>query len=362
MALIPLYNIYGSWVLFSEAIQRLARESDKKARGRQARSALVGAMAMIAVAWGLQLADDLDVDIPPVALQAAGYARAVAQLATLGLAFSMMWLVMRKVADEGPVELEEGEDPHPLSRGAAGPAPGFTATALALSLVLGVTVYVARRESLVCGPGASMTTTSIGSGERALYCQKDGVPEGPWRVRTKNGLEEFTYAGGLRLGRYTLWYPDGKTVKERGSLNDKKKTGAWMTYASNGNLLEQKSYSNDVLEGSATKYHPNGKVAEQRAFHQGKLEGKFVAFHENGQKAEEGQYQGGEKVGHWTAWSAQGLVLEDKDYGSKAGGTAAGTTPGGVAGNPQVSGTQPGTAPVQQGPAVASAPRPTGWR
>ena len=344
MALIPIYNVYGSWVLFSQALQRLDSESDKRGRGGQARSALLGAMAMIGASWGLGLASNLGVDIPEVAIQSVGWARAAAELATLGLAFSMMWVVMDKIATDGPVDHEEGEDDHPLSRGPSGPAPGFTGTVMVGLLIFGIVVYVARRESLQCGKGASLTTTSIGSGERALYCQKDGIPEGPWRVRTKNGVEQYNYVGGKMSGPYALYYPDG-TIKVQGSLTDKKKNGTWITFTPDGKKIEMLTYSLDKQEGVSVKYFPDESIAEQREYHLDKLEGKSTAFHPNGKKAEEGVYLGGQKVGRWTTWDVQGQVVEEKDY-AKPGAQPVTTTQG------------PGSQPGEQGGPTETAARP----
>ncbi|HYV47486.1 MAG TPA: hypothetical protein VFA20_21650 [Myxococcaceae bacterium] len=359
LALIPLYNVYGSWVLFSEAFQRLESESDKPGRGRQAKSALMGAMAMIGATWGLQLASDLGLEIPEIAVQASGWARSAAELATLGLGFFMMRAVIRKVGEEGPVDLEEGEDPYPLSRGTAGPGPRLTLTVMVGLLVFGIAVYVSKRESLECGKGGSLTTTSVGSGERALYCQRDGFPEGPWRVRTKNGLEQFNYTGGKILGPYTLFYPDG-TPKVTGSLNEKKKVGTWTTFGPDGMKTEQVSYANDKLEGPSVKFFPDGKVAQQKNYRMDKLEGKYLAYHPGGAKAEEGDYVAGQKVGRWMSWNPQGLVVEDKDWGKPG---APGTNATGVASqqNPEQGGptTQtggtPGTTagPAPQTPALA---------
>lgn len=356
MALVPIYNIYGVWALFSEALQRLEAESEKRGRAGQAKSALLGSMALIGVTWGMQLASDLGVEIPAIAIQAAGWARAAAELATLGLGFSMMWIVIRKVAEEGPVEPEEGESSHALSRRAAGPAPGFTVTVLLGLTVFGMVVYFAKKEALDCGPGGSLTTTTVGS-ERVLYCAKDGLPNGPWRQRTKDGVEQISYVAGKISGPYTAFYRDG-AIKERGSLTDKKKIGNWITYAPDGTKLEQVSYVNDKLEGPAVKYFPDGKNAETKSYHVGKLDGKFTSFHETGAKAEEGDYLNGQKVGHWTTWNAQGVVVEEKEY-AKGGAPPVTTTPGegpqaGEPGETVASGGNTGTAPPPPSPALAA--------
>jgi hypothetical protein len=327
LALIPLYNVYGSWHLFSEAFQRLARESDKQGRAVQAKSALTAAMAMIGASWGMQLAADLGVEIPDVVIQGAAWARAAAELAALGLAFSMMIAVTRKIADEGSVELEEGESPHPLSQGPSGPSPGLTLTTLVGVAVFGLVIYYAKKEGLECPPGASLTTTPIGSGERALFCAKDGVPEGPWRVRTKDGgAEEFMYVAGRISGAYKTFYPSG-AVRETGSFNDKRKTGNWVRFSEDGTKLQQETYLNDLLEGTSVKFFPNGQASEQRTFAGGKLNGKYFAFHGNGKKSEEGDYWDGNKIGHWTTWNETGTVMEEKDY-ARGRAVAAAASPG----------------------------------
>ncbi|HVE82910.1 MAG TPA: toxin-antitoxin system YwqK family antitoxin, partial [Myxococcales bacterium] len=330
-ALFPLYNVYGSYVLFMEAARRLGHESEKEGRAGQAKTAVMGALALIGVTWGLQLASDLGVaEIPDVAFQVAGYVKAALELASLGLLFTLMQRAVHKIGEEGEVDREEGEADamaSPLSRGPSGPAPAFTLTVLAITAAGGLTVYELRKEALECPTGASLTTKLVGNGERALYCQKDGFPQGPWRVRKKTGSEEYTYSNGRIQGTYSAWYPDG-TMKETGVLAEKKKVGPWTRWNEAGVKLEEVTYSDNQLEGRSLKFYPNGKTAEETTYSGGKPNGKFVAYHENGAKAEEGMYKSGVKVGHWTTWNPSGLVLEEKDYGAKGTNPVASGTPG----------------------------------
>ena len=87
LALVPFLNVYGSYVLFSEATSRLGRETGVQGRAGQAKSAVLGALLLSVVCWGLLLARDLGVDIPLLALQVAQWLRAAAQIATLGLTY-----------------------------------------------------------------------------------------------------------------------------------------------------------------------------------------------------------------------------------------------------------------------------------
>jgi len=354
-ALIPLYNVYGSWVLFKEAFTRLGAESEQQGRVVQARSALLGAMLLILVTWGLQLASDLGLEIPDIGIQSAAWARAAAELATLGLAFSMMRKVIHRLTEEGGYYPEEGEEPsHPLSRGPSGPASGLTIMVLMMLLIGGITIYYSRREALECPLGASLTTTAIGSGQRALYCAKDGFPEGPWRVRTKAGVEQFSYRKGEINGEYRSWYPGGQ-LRETGAYFGKKKAGQWTYFSETGVKLEEVQYSESLKDGISVKYFANGKVAEQRNYTMGKLNGKFTAFHENGAKAEQGEYKDGNKVGHWSSWNPSGLSVEEKDYTPVKGDRdSAGTQ--GAPGSTETPGT-PGTQVA--GAVEAPAPAPT---
>ena len=83
-----------------------------------------------------------------------------------------------------------------------------------------------------------------------------------------------------------------------------KKHGALLQFASNGTLLTDETYVNDVLQGYRTTYSNGGRVKTSEYYNDGKLNGPRKTYYDNSKIQEEGNWKNGERDGK-TTWYLQ---------------------------------------------------------
>jgi antitoxin component YwqK of YwqJK toxin-antitoxin module len=344
MALVPGYNLYGTMVLFGEAADRLQRETDSLGQAALVRKLALASVVLGVLGWGLVLALELGVPIPDVASRSLSGLTALARLGTLAVCFLMMRKLIATFFEGGGLgagpagagtDAGEGGEALPVPRAPAALSGGAAMTFLGLLVAAVITVYAVSYEELICGPESIPATTRTPEGKRVLYCSRDGLPHGTWRIRGIRGAPEVeeTYQGGVRLGPVTFYWPGGR-IKEQGSYEGDRKSGQWTSYSETGGKLQQLQYRDGKLQGPFERYYPDGAVSERGSYNDEKLDGLWVKFHPNGKKAEEGKYAAGKQVGVWTTWDKAGVILAEEDHGGLAGAPAEGTTGGEAAGTP----------------------------
>lgn len=111
----------------------------------------------------------------------------------------------------------------------------------------------------------------------------------------KRRLLTGQYRNNLQQGKWSYWYPDGKTI--------------------NKIVI----YQNGALNGISTQYYPSGRRWVKSHYKQDELNGSYFKFYNNprGSIQMRGKYQNSNPVGTWTSWSTLGKIIKRKNYSHK---------------------------------------------
>ena len=133
----------------------------------------------------------------------------------------------------------------------------------------------------------------------------EGKPFSGVAFSTYNNAQVFTeqeYGGGLKIGGYATWYPDGKP-KTSGSINASgKEEGEIKEWYQNGQLRHIWIFKNGLKDGQWEQWYENGQKWTQRDFSNGVLNGKVYVWDEGGVLGKEYTYVNGtmtEKLNHF---------------------------------------------------------------
>lgn len=166
-------------------------------------------------------------------------------------------------------------------------------------------------------------------------------------------------AGGLKQGRWYIFWDNG-SVKQEGKYTDDKKNGYFKDFTETGDLIRIVKYLNDVLQPEAEEirklevqndYYPDGKlrtmamfrngvpegirrdyspdgkiekgciysngvvVAEGIVLEDGNRNGPWKEFYEDGSVKGIGQYENGKQVGEWKFFHRSGKLEQSGRYG-----------------------------------------------
>ena len=82
-------------------------------------------------------------------------------------------------------------------------------------------------------------------------------------------------------------------------------------YDSEGRLVGEENYVDDVLQGKRKLYHgPSGKVIVEETYADGEFQGEYLTYDTLGRPTATGQYLEGQMAGEWTFYYANGQVKE----------------------------------------------------
>ena len=89
---------------------------------------------------------------------------------------------------------------------------------------------------------------------------KDGVKDGPWITKSKNGkvIRKLVYSNGLLDQSIELFYSSGVN-KLKGSFKNGKKDGKWEYYNTKGAILKEGTFKNGTPVGLWKVYNKKGK-------------------------------------------------------------------------------------------------------
>ncbi len=92
------------------------------------------------------------------------------------------------------------------------------------------------------------------------------------------------------------------------------KHGAYFSYYASGQVLEERNYTNDVLNGESRVYFENGKLDYVENHINGVYEGLYQKYFPTGQLSNEGQYVNNEMTGLWYRWYEDGQLREEVTF------------------------------------------------
>ena len=81
-----------------------------------------------------------------------------------------------------------------------------------------------------------------------------------------------------------------------GNFRNGKKSGSWLTFHENGQLLMKGNYKDGKLDGFTELYYENGRLESTINYKVGKLEGLWVSYYENGLLLFKNNYKDGKLV------------------------------------------------------------------
>lgn len=148
-------------------------------------------------------------------------------------------------------------------------------------------------------------------------------------------------------GSVKVYYPDNKTVKYEGRLDNGKLSGLWRSYFENGKIKSAINYSddkangvglfyfnndkqatraeinfeNDLITGVYREFYENGSRKATIDFDEGLPDGDAEFFYDSGVTKIEGSYKKGIKTGKWKHYSETGELIDKEKWkkGKKKG-------------------------------------------
>jgi Uncharacterized protein conserved in bacteria len=129
-------------------------------------------------------------------------------------------------------------------------------------------------------------------------------------------LAKGRYENSIKVGEWTTFYPDGKTMyvdNYKNNLKEGKSNG----YYQNGAVMFKCQYANGYRVGVALQYYSNGTLMEELTYNQvGKPVGPYRAYYDNNTKRIVGSYINGDKEGEWLTYNQDGAVFSKVQYKS----------------------------------------------
>ena len=112
-----------------------------------------------------------------------------------------------------------------------------------------------------------------------------------------NGMKlETTYKDGIKNGRETYWYENGKKASE-GFYENNELEGTLTYWYENGKKASAGFYEDNKLEGVLTAWNEDGLLESEQGYKKGILNGKSI-FYEDGLRAAEYMLENGEISGN----------------------------------------------------------------
>jgi antitoxin component YwqK of YwqJK toxin-antitoxin module len=107
----------------------------------------------------------------------------------------------------------------------------------------------------------------------------------------------------------------GKVTEEYQRLKKGKvRHGYYKTWFENGNLNQEASYENGVLNGKCIFHYESGKLMSIEHHKNGLFSGKYEKYYESGQLFLQGNYKNNEMSGSWKTWYPDGILKEEISF------------------------------------------------
>ncbi|MCG8577300.1 MAG: hypothetical protein MI810_20620 [Flavobacteriales bacterium] len=117
---------------------------------------------------------------------------------------------------------------------------------------------------------------------------------------------------------FAFYYFSNGAIRTRGTFDEDKKTGKWITNFPDGREKEIVRYKNDVRDGQFHVNYRNGKLREKGVYAEGMRIGMWNTYHKNGQLWGVGEFQEDIRTGEWV-WNYDNGKLQAKGLFNKEG-------------------------------------------
>lgn len=123
-----------------------------------------------------------------------------------------------------------------------------------------------------------------------------------------------TFSEGNDNAKVSYFYDDGKLESE-GSMNGKNRIGKWTYYNTDGKtIVSEENYEKGLLNGISTTYFAPGKIAEKANYKNGELHGNVLRYSSEGILLDDLHYQNGKLHGPAKYYNVAGKLVRKGDY------------------------------------------------
>ena len=163
---------------------------------------------------------------------------------------------------------------------------------------------------------------------------RDGIKVGKWKIFYENGKikEEGEFLNDMYLlmnswdinenqivkngfGNYNSYYKDGVSVFETGEIKDGLRNGLWKVhYESNGNTIEELQYVNGMLTGLQKYFFESGQAYSEGEMVNNMRTGEWKWYYENGIVSSTVKFNNDKKEGKQIMWSETGEKSKEEFY------------------------------------------------
>lgn len=123
-----------------------------------------------------------------------------------------------------------------------------------------------------------------------------------------------TFENNSNLAKVQFFTEEG-ILKSEGQLDNKLRVGKWTYYQLDGKtLLSFEHYKNGVLEGESKTFYPNNQVTEILNYKNGKLNGNIKHYTKKGTILDDVNYVDGVLHGYAKYYNEKGVVIYEGTY------------------------------------------------
>jgi antitoxin component YwqK of YwqJK toxin-antitoxin module len=123
-----------------------------------------------------------------------------------------------------------------------------------------------------------------------------------------------TFSEGSDNAKVSYFYEDGMLESE-GSMNGINRIGKWTYYNTDGKtIVSEENYENGLLNGIATTYFSEGKKAQTATYKNGDLHGNFLRYSSEGVLLDDLQYENGKLHGPAKYYDVAGKLVRKGTY------------------------------------------------
>lgn len=138
-----------------------------------------------------------------------------------------------------------------------------------------------------------------------------GLKQGLWKEETKDVVTAGFYVNDKKDGAWTIIKKD--LISNITNWKNGEKNGIEVIFDNRGQVIEQKWFKNDALDGRNLKYK-NGRVVSDVTYEKGLEEGRKTVYYDNGKVQEESNWIKGVKNGVSKWFDDKGVLIAEYNY------------------------------------------------
>lgn len=156
-------------------------------------------------------------------------------------------------------------------------------------------------------------------GETIMYdgIFRDDHPVGEFKRYFENqSLKSILiYSDDGRKASATLYHPNGN-ISSKGNYTDQMKEGKWQFFSlsTNGYLISEEFYLNNIRNGLSLKFYPDSTIAEKVSYRNGLKEGEWIQYYPSGAVRLKSNYLNGKINGSFEVWFENGAIEISGNY------------------------------------------------